>query len=149
VPCRWHAVLLSPGRLASTARVSTIRTVRQTTLAHVSRTSGPRAWVKTPLLFGKWEGIQWKPATKDDEAEVRAAILQHHIVMQIRRVMHEKGITTDAQLAQRIGLSAAQVGRLMRGQSAMTLRTITIIEVALESTLLRPVQPQTTKTTRA
>lgn len=81
-------------------------------------------------------GARHNPA--EEQAGCRAAILQHHIVMRIRLLMVEQGISSDAELAKLAGLSLAQMGRVLRGQSAMTLAAVTTLEVALRSALLQP-----------
>lgn len=90
-------------------------------------------------MFGKRRDIEWKPVVHEgQQADLRAAVLQHQVVMQIRHVMHERGMTNDADLAAPTGLSVSQIGRVLRGQSAMTFNTLTAIEVALRTSLVRP-----------
>lgn len=87
-------------------------------------------------MFGKNPDIEWKTAEPKLAADRRAAILQHNIVLRIRNVMHERHIAKDADLAEPSGMSVSQIGRVLRGESAMTLTTVAALELALQRDLL-------------
>ena len=102
----------------------------------MSRESTPRRWTTQPDLFGRIRIIDWEPGERQDQAAIRAAKQQHTIVLAVRHAMSEVGVITDADLAIRLGYSAAQIGRVLRGEAAISLRMIAELELTLNASLL-------------
>lgn len=115
---------------------------RRKYVAGVPEDIGPRQWTTQPKHFGKSREIAWQPSTVANHAEVRAAQHQHRIVLLVRHLMQEAGIGSYDELAQHTSLSTAQVARILRGQSALSLKTIAELERALKQPLIGPPKPR-------
>lgn len=59
---------------------------------------------------------------------------QRQLALQARRLRHEHGLTQEAA-AERIGISAIQLGRLERGDANVTLGTLVACAVAYRTEL--------------
>ena len=120
-------------------RRASVKAVWSQARQYVSRVpvdTGPRQWTTQPRLFGKSRKIEWRRNVRGADADIRAAVHQHQIIMLVRHLMQEVGFGSYDDLAQRTGLSTAQVARIMRGQSPLSLKTIAEFEVALKRPLI-------------
>lgn len=116
------------------------------TLHGVAPTPAPRTWLENPDDFGRVT----KPPWRDDEdaaspagiVGVEAAKLQHEIALFVRRSRGTKGWDSWAAVADNLPLDVRewQLRSIMRGESHMSLRHITALQVGFPHLIHGPFQ---------
>lgn len=77
----------------------------------------------------------WVEDTGKELAKSGARLKARQIALRILHLLKEKNIT-QAELAQRMGVSRQQVTKIVKGQENITLETIDKVERALDTTLI-------------
>jgi len=89
----------------------------------------PRRWLVVPGEFGRKAHPQLRKAQDvHDQVELIAARAQHEVVRAVRDLMANRGVPSLDDLAERTGMSAAQLGRLFRGETTMTLLHLALLQ---------------------
>ena len=91
----------------------------------------PREWANPDYKFGKDAGTNWHPtATRDEEIELAAAVIQHHIAIRTRMKMVPRNLNQQT-LSQASGISDSVLGKVMRGDRPLLLTHLAALERVL------------------
>ncbi|MCH1865303.1 helix-turn-helix transcriptional regulator [Nocardioides sp. CFH 31398] len=83
----------------------------------------PRDWAKQPELFGRYPQIEWREADRlDDQIGLDAARTQHDITYLARQIRQHRRLGPWKDLADKTGMSAYQLTKVLRGQAHLSLR---------------------------
>ncbi|ERK60905.1 helix-turn-helix domain-containing protein [Leifsonia aquatica] len=86
----------------------------------------PKLYAVEPKLFGKRQPIHWRQADTLLGSEIdnlAAARFQHEVAFKARRAIHFAGVTFE-DVADEHGVEAAWIGRILRGDTVMSLQAV-------------------------
>lgn len=107
-------------------------------------TPAPRTWLENPDDFGRVTEPPWRDdedaASPTGMVGVDAAKLQHEIALFVRRSRGTKGWDSWAAVADNLPLDVRewQLRSIMRGESHMSLRHITALQVGFPNLVYGP-----------
>lgn len=105
------------------------------TVSQVRLSRAPREWADPDYDFGRDAEVRWRPASsRSEEIELRAAQIQHHIVVLARVRMSPRNHTLDT-LAAATTIDASVLGKLLRGDRPLHFNHLAALERALGGNL--------------
>lgn len=91
---------------------------------------GPCKYLRHHQQFGFTDPPVWKPVPADKRFELEAARVQHEWARQVRIQLRRLDLELEA-IAEQVGITAEQLRRLLRGESALTLPRMLQISAAV------------------